>query len=231
MKTTIKNTIYIVLLFTGAILFSQEEGKDSIPLTERYIVFKGDTLLIALEEVHLLKKLRFKSSYERRYYYWFQKKTIKAYPYATMAADRLEVLNKRLTAIKSKRKRKKYTKRVQKYMEAELTEQLKKLTRTEGRILIKLIYRQTGETTFNLVKNLRNGWKAFWYNVTANMFKLSLKAVYDPINSKEDALIEDVLQRAFVNGTLKKQTPAIEIDYLNLNTNQLIPLPKPSKKQ
>ena len=90
-------------------------------------------------------------------------------------------------------------------MEGEFTEQLKKLTKTEGRILIKLIHRQTGETMYELIKEYRSGWKAFWYNTTAKLFKLSLKDKYDPANIKEDYLIEDVLQRAFVNGVLKEQ--------------------------
>jgi len=166
-----------------------QEEMDSIPLTERYIIFEGDTLLIELDEVKLLKKLKFETNYDRRYYYWFRKKTLKAYPFAKLAADRLEVLNERLNSIKSKRKKKKYTKRIQQYMEGEFTDQLKKLTRTEGRILIKLIHRQTGETAFELIKGLRSGWKAFWYNTTASMFKLSLKDTYDPINVNEDYLI------------------------------------------
>lgn len=211
-----KIIILPIVLFIHAILFSQEE-KDSIPLSERYIVFEGDTLLIELDEVMLLKKLKFESNYDRRYYYWFRKKTLKAYPYAKLAGERLEVLNQRLDSIKSKRKQKKYTKRVQKYMEEEFTEQLKKLTRTEGRILIKLIHRQTGDTAFNLVKDLRSGWKAFWYNSTAKLFKLSLKNKYDPENVREDYLIEDILQRAFVDGTLKEQPSKLDFNYLELS--------------
>ena len=186
-----------ILVLDGKIFAQVEVDQDSIPLSERYIVFEGDTLLIELDEVMLLKKLKFKTNYDRRYYYWFRKKTFKAYPYAKLAEDRLMVLNKRLDNIKSKRKKKIYTRRVQKYMEEELTDQLKKLTRTEGRILIKLIHRQTGETAFELIKDLRSGWNAFWYNTTAKMFKLSLKEEYDPANVKEDYLIEDILRCQF----------------------------------
>ena len=81
----------------------------------------------------------------------------------------------------------------------QLSDQIKKMTTTEGRILIKLIHRQTGETAFQNIKVLRSGWKAFWYNTTANVFKLSLKTEYHPESDNEDFLIEDVLQRAFQN--------------------------------
>lgn len=221
----------LYLLSCSSFLFSQVEEKDSIPITERYIVFEGDTLLIELDEILLLKKLKFETSYERKYYYWFRKKVLKAYPFAKIATERLETLNVRLENIKSKRKKKQYTKRIQKYMEGEFTDQLKKLTRTEGRILIKLLHRQTGIVAFDLVKDYRSGWKAFWYNTTANMFKLSLKDEYNPLNNNEDFLIEDILQRAFVDGILEEQPSKLNIDYIELSSRKIeVPLP-PSKKQ
>lgn len=230
-KFNFKIVLVLLMLIMSASLFSQvERDKDSILLTERYIIFEGDTLLIELNEVLLLKKLKFKTRYDRRYYYWFRKKTLKAYPYAKLAAERLDVLNERLEKIKSKRRKRKYTKRIQKYLEGELTQQLKKLTRTEGRILIKLVHRQTGDTSFDLIKNLRSGWKAFWYNTTASLFKLSLKEEYDPINNKEDYLIEDILQRAFVDGILEEQASKLDFDYLEL-TEKWIEVPKPNAKK
>ena len=212
-----KRFIVLLLIYIiGINSYSQEEvliKKDSSYIYKDYIIFEGDTVVIELDEVKLLNKLKFKTSYDRRYYAWFRKKTLNAYPYAKLAAERLSVLNKRLEHIDSKHKKKAYTKRVQKYMEGEFTEQLKKLTRTEGRILIKLIHRQTGITTFDLIKEIRSGWKAFWYNGTAKLFKLSLKLEYDPANVEEDFLIEDILQRAFIDGKLESQDSKLEFDY------------------
>jgi hypothetical protein len=230
MKFNIRTILVVLALLISTIVFSQvERDKDSTLLTDRYIIFEGDTLLIELNEVLLLKKLKFKTSYDRSYYYWFRKKTLKAYPYAKLAADRLNVLTERLEKIESKRRKKQYTKRIQNYLEEELTSQLKKLTRTEGRILIKLVHRQTGDTSFNLIKNLRSGWKAFWYNTTANLFKLSLKDEYDPVNNKEDYLIEDILQRAFLNGILEEQPSKLDFNYLEL-TEKWIEVPRPKEK-
>ena len=98
-------------------------------------------------------------------------------------------------------------------MEEEFTAELKKMTRTEGQILVKLIHRQTGKTMFDLVKEYRSGWKAFWYNNTAKLFKLSLKSEYNPENVNEDFLIEDILQRAFIDGLLEKQPSKLDFDY------------------
>jgi len=214
-----KNVVLFVVYILGVNLYAQEEKlikKDSSYIYNEYIIFEGDTIVIELDEVILLNKLKFQNDYDRRYYYWFRKKTLKAYPYAKLAAERLTVLNERLDSIKSKRKKKIYTKRVQKYMETEFTEQLKKLTRIEGRILVKLIHRQTGLTTFELIKEIRSGWKAFWYHKTARLFKLSLKLEYDPENVDEDFMIEDILQRAFINGFLESQASKLEFDYIKI---------------
>ena len=226
-----KKVIVLLIYILSVNFYAQEEElikKDSTYIYGDYIVFSGDSILIELEEVRLLNKLNFKSDYDRNYYYWFRKKTLKAYPYAKLAAERLEVLNGRLEKIKSKSKSKRYTRKVQKYMEGEFTDQLKKLTRTEGRILIKLIHRQTGVTTFGLIKEIRSGWKAFWYNNTAKLFKLSLKLEYNPENNNEDFIIEDILQRAFIDEILEKQTSKLDFDYheLSLKKKSLIYIEK-----
>ena len=97
--------------------------------------------------------------------------------------------------IKSNRKKKKYTKLLEKFIQDELTEELKKLTKTEGQILVKLIHRETGITAYELVKELRNGFRAFSYNTIAKFFDISLKKEFNPENSKEDLFIEDVLTK------------------------------------
>lgn len=194
-----------------------------------YFIIDGDTIprtTINLDEVRLLHKLEFNSKEERMRYLVLRRKTIKVYPYAKLAAERLDSLNDRLGKMKKKRDKKIYTKRIQKYIEGEFSEKLKKLTRTEGQILIKLIHRQTGETTFTLVKELRTGWRAFWYNNTASLFDISLKKEFDPLNVKEDYLIEDILQRNFQSGVLERQDSALDFDFFELTEKWLKPTSK-----
>ena len=191
---------------------------DSIP--ESYFIIVGDTITnnsINLNEIYILPKLKFNSSESRRRYLILQRKTIKVYPYAKLAAERLESLNARISKLNSQRKRKKYTRMVQKYVEGEFAEKLKKFTVTEGQILIKLIHRQTGKSAFELIKYLRSGWRAFWYNNTASLFNMSLKLPFDPNTSKEDYLIEDILQRQFQNGRLEFQKAHNEYDIYELS--------------
>jgi len=200
-------------------VFSQKkEVLDSLPHNiDDYIFVKpGDSVTFKLNEFALLPRQKFQSKDDIRYYLWFRRKVFKAYPYAILASKRLDLLNLRLNRIESKSKKRKYIKQVQKYIEGEFTDQIKKMTKTEGRILIKLIYRQTGETVFNNIKELRSGWKAFWYNTTANLFKLSLKDEYDPENINEDFLIEDILQRAYRDGLLETKKTKLTFDFSDI---------------
>ncbi|RMB56984.1 DUF4294 domain-containing protein [Dokdonia sinensis] len=185
-----------------------------------YYIIQGDTIprdFIGLEEVIIFKKLKFDGKEDRRRYLILRRKTRKVYPFAKLASERLTELNNRLDSIEGKRAKKKYTKIIHKYLEGEFSDQLKKLTRTEGQILVKLIHRQTGETTFDLVKRLRSGWKAFWYNTTASMFDISLKEEFNPKEVEEDYLIEDILQRSFQSGILKAQETALDFTYIELS--------------
>ena len=95
------------------------QKKDAVPLElEDYVLIKtGDTLTIKLDELTILPKHQFNSSIDARYYYWFQRKVYKAYPYAKLASQRLDSLNVRLKRIKTKRGRRRYTKIAQKYLE------------------------------------------------------------------------------------------------------------------
>lgn len=191
---------------------------DSLPInTDKYIfVNPGDTITVQLNEFTLFPNQKFNSEEDIRYYLWFRRKVFKAYPYAKLASERLDSLNARLERIESKSKRRKYTRQIQKYIEGEFTTELKKMTKTEGRILIKLIHRQTGLTAFDNIKGLRSGWKAFWYNTTANLFKLSLKDEYRPESENEDFLIEEILQRAFQDNLLKNQNSKLEFDFAKI---------------
>lgn len=209
-----KKSICILLFLIPLFSFSQKPKKEN--KTDELYIIKNDSLTIPLDEIFVLHKREFSTDKERRYYYWYYKKVRKAYPFARIAADTLLAINKELEGIKSNRKRKKKIKEIQAFMEGEFSDQLKKLTKTEGRILIKLVHRQTGQTMYDLIKEYRSGWKAFWYNSTATMFRLSLKDEYQPYTEGLDFIVEDILQRSFISGSLEKQESKLDIDYYAL---------------
>ena len=212
-----KLQLYIFALFCFCInVQAQVEERPLDSITEKMIILEGDSIFrksIDLDEVYLFGRLNFDSYKDKLRYYILRRKTIKVYPYAKLAAERLVELNDSIGKIKRKRHQKRYTKKVQKFIEEEFSAELKKLTRTEGQILVKLIYRQTGTTAFDLVKELRSGWRAFWYNTTASMFDISLKEEFHPERVHEDYQIEDILQRAFATDRLDRQESVLDYDY------------------
>ena len=215
-------TIFLTGVFCGAQIPKEYKSQQKDSIATYYYLVQGDTIpreYIDLDEVVLLNKLSFNNKVDRRRYLILRRKTRKVYPYAKLASERLLTMTRRLETIKKKRQAKKYTKRIQKYIEQEFSEKLKKLTRTEGQILVKLIHRQTGTTAYDLVKELRTSWRAFWYNTTANIFDISLKQTYTPYQVQEDYLIEDILERSFQEEILQRQAPFFKIDFLELSSH------------
>jgi hypothetical protein len=180
---------------------------------------KRDTLAelnFQLDEVFVSNKPFVKSEEERKLFLLLQRRVLKTYPYAKMAADRLVLLNEGMQGLKSERDKKKYFKLVENYLTNEFEAKLKKMSRKEGQILVKLIHRQTGVTTFDLIRDLKSGWKAFWSNNTARMFDINLKTKYDPYNVSEDFIIEGILYKAFTDGKLQKQASKVPMEYAEL---------------
>ena len=71
---------------------------------------------------------------------------------------------------------------------------MRKLTLGQGKILIKLVYRETGSTGYELVSAVLGGWKAFWWNAFARFLGANLKAEYDPKHVEDDAVTERIIE-------------------------------------
>jgi len=212
--------LYVIFYLCTLTVVAQVTDSIGPVLNEEFLyLIDGDSVAvesIALNEIIILDKIEFDSKQEYKKYLILKKKTRRVYPYAKMAADTLIKLVVDLQDIKKKRHRKKYIKNMQHFMEDRFTPELKKLTRTEGQILVKLIYRQTGITMYDLIKEYRNGFKAFIYDRTAHLFSISLKKKFDPLNVYEDYLIEDILQRSFQDGVLERQPSSVKHSFYDL---------------
>lgn len=115
----------------------------------------------------------------------------KVYPLALDAAKRLEQLEKDLEGLEIKRDRKAYTKALEDALKEELTPLLWKMTRYEGKVLLKLLDRETNYTAFTLIKDIRSGFTAGFYQAIAKLFGTNLKLEYDP--KGEDAILEQIV--------------------------------------
>ena len=167
-----------------------------LPLTS-YLLFaqdfhEGDT--IYLPEVNLFGKERsFGDADAQKRYLLLKSRVKRVYPYAKMAADRLYTMERTMDTMQNKQQRKVYVKRTQRYIEDHFTDELKKLSRSQGRILIKLIHRQCGMTGYELLKTFLGGFKAWTWQLFARVTGASLKSPYDPLHNQEDATIERII--------------------------------------
>ncbi len=171
-------------------------------------VINGDTIpWVFLDEILVMDKPTFTDVEARKRYLLLRRRVLKVYPYAKAAGERLDSLNMRLAKEKSARKRAKYTKQYQKFLEERFEAELRKLTRSEGQILCKLVYRETDQTVFKLIREYRNWLTAVGWSVTGSWYDINIRKEYDPKGNDEDALIERILLRSFALGELKERVP------------------------
>jgi hypothetical protein len=185
-----------------------------------YTLTENDSILndtIELPEI-LISKEKLDPESQKQFLI-LQNRVYKTYPYAKLAADRLTALNNGMARLKTNREKKKYFKIVEDYLNNEFEDRLKKLSRKQGQILVKLVHRQTGKTTYELIRTLKSGFKAFVSNTTASMFNISLKKEYQPYEVNEDYAIETILVRAFESGRLINQKTANPVNYNDLATH------------
>lgn len=182
-------------LFLCLSVVSIQAQPDSLPM----LILPGEKIpqsYIGLEEVVVYQPVKLNSYEEMKKYMLLRRRVIKTYPYAKLASERFTTLKDRLGNMDKRRQKKRYAKRIEKYLQGEFSEELKKLTRKEGQILVKLIHRETGITPHALVKTYRNGLRATFYQFTAKLFDIDLKTEFNPSKVQEDMWIEDILFRS-----------------------------------
>jgi len=157
-------------------------------------VIDGDTIPeITLSSFSVLARRTWKSKASYKKFKRLEKKVVKVYPFAHLAAKKLEGYAKELALVESEREKKKFYKRIENEIKAEYEGELRKLTVSEGRILIKLLDRETGNTSYKLVTELRGKFSAFFWQGLARIFGHNLKSEYDPNGADKD--IEYIVQR------------------------------------
>ena len=189
-----QNKILILFIVISSVSYSQK-----LTLKD-YVIEDGDTIL--LSDIPVIEIITFKDEKEKVRYNRLKRKVLKVYPYAIYTKNKLKEIEEELSEIKRRRKKKQHTKKVSSFLKEELGEKMKKLTRKEGNILVKLIYRETNISTYKLLKEYRGSVNAFFWQTTAKMYDNNLKQEYDPVNNREDMLIEHIIINAKLEGKL-----------------------------
>lgn len=185
----------VIWLLLPMVVFGQvDKGNESeLTLLEGRVVGEDTIPHYNLAEVTITPPWKFKNKRQKRRYSRLVYHVKKTLPYARMAGKRLNEINAHLQTIETEKERKKYLKNAEKELFAEFEAPLRKLTFTQGRILINLIDRETGDTTYNLIKDYKGGVSAFFWQSVARVFGSNLKDEYDP--EGDDKMIENIVIR------------------------------------
>ena len=195
-ESFMKNRIYIlsIFLFCGNLYAQDTKPKraDTLNILPSTII-DGETVpQFTLDEVEVLGHPTFtKKRYARRYSR-LVKNVKKVYPYAKFIKIKLDDINDHLIYIEDEKEQKKFIKQVQKDIVGEFESDVRKMTFTQGKILIKLIDRETGETSYEWLKEMRGDLFAGFWQTVARIFGNDLKAEFDA--KGEDRRIDQIVR-------------------------------------
>lgn len=158
--------------------------------------------VVVLDELVLVNKPRFNNQLDKNYYYFLNKKLNRVYPLFVTALQQYRDIQADMNDMDSKAKRK-FVKERQNMLADQYEKQLRDLTTTEGQVFAKLMNRATGKNVYEIIKELRGGWSAFWWNVKGKMADIDLKDQYNPHKNRTDEFIESLLQSNWNSGYLQ----------------------------
>lgn len=197
-KTNILKTVKIILSAVTLLLLSVPTARAQVVVDEstdatgapifrhsvRYageVEFQGEMIpWFVLSDVYCFNTLTFKSSRKAKKYYKMVNNIKKVYPIAVDIKKTIDKTIAHMDSLPDKRSKDEFMKKAEKELKKLYTPRLKKLTFSQGKLLIKLIDRQCDQTSFELIRTYMGGFKAVFYNAFASLFGASLKKEYDP---------------------------------------------------
>ncbi len=179
--------IRYIILFTLFIFLSFENMSGQEYVKVKKIV--NDTIYVdTLDPIEVYPKRGMFRFYKRWRYSRKIRNLKKVYPYAKRAGVLLKEINAEYVKLKTEREKKRYIKKAEKRLFAQFEGELRNMTISQGRMLIKLIFRETGNTTYEILKEFKGGFSAFFWHSVARLFGSSLKYKYD--KNGDDADLE-----------------------------------------
>ena len=186
----LKYSLLLLFFFLSILLIAQQSAPVMMPL----VAINGEALpTLTLNEVPISADRMYKNDKDRLAYFRLKRDVRKAYPYAILASIKLKEYDAILANV-PENKQPQYLKKVEKELKQQFEEDLKKLTINQGRILIRLINRETGLTTYRVIKDYRGGFSAFIWQSFSLLWGNNLKWKYDPTEG-EDKVIEGIIKQ------------------------------------
>lgn len=154
---------------------------------------EGDTVLvIVFNEITVFPSLKFKNKKQEKFYWRTVRDVKKALPYAKLICQTLIETYEYIETFPTKEEREKHLKQMEKDVFNQYKPYLKKFTRSQARLLVKLIQRETNQSSYDILKAFLGSFRATFWQGFGKLFGVSLKGKYDPDNDPDDAIIERV---------------------------------------
>ena len=181
------NRRYLVGLLLGIILssastFAQDVSMNSAPagFQPAYVVGEDTFAIVNLPGVYIFPEMKFKNKKEQDNYYKLIRDVKRTLPYAKMVYSTLIETYEYMETLPNEKAKQQHLKRMEKEMFKEYKPQLRRLSYSQGKLLIKLIDRECNQSSYNLLKAYLGSFRAGFWNFFASMFGASLKSQYDP---------------------------------------------------
>ncbi len=183
MKANRISTLLILMLCCGSIAYAQQP----IPIITQATISNNDTIpIIVLPEFVMFAPITFKNAADERRFNRLVRHVKKVYPYARIAGITFRHYEQYLVGVESPAERRKILREAEEELRQRYQDELMKLTYTQGRILLKLVDRETGHSSYDLVNDLRGAFRAFFWQSFAQIFGFDLKVRYDPEGADKD---------------------------------------------
>lgn len=185
---------FLLLYTLGFLLVHSHISAQQNPgQTRQATIHDGDTIpYIELPTINFLAPRQFSNRFEEARYRRLVRNVKRAYPYAKIAGVRFEEYSALLNEVESDIERRRLTRQIENQIRDEFEGELKRLTISQGHILIKLIDRETRHTSYDVLRDFRGAFTAVFWQSLGRIFGYNLKTRYDP--DGEDKLIEEIVQ-------------------------------------
>lgn len=184
--------IYVTITLLLIVFASQIQAQNERIIQYTFSVVKGDTILNGyIRETVVFTPLKFKNEQDRLEYTKLVRDVKVTLPYAKQVAQNIIETYEFMETLSDKKAKQKHLEETQKFIMESYKPKMKKLTKNQGKILVKLIDRQTNTSAYDIIKSLTGGFKATVYNTFAGLFGNNLKTEYDPTG--KDRMIERIV--------------------------------------
>lgn len=185
----------ICLVLCLGLTAKAQSGQDSVLVVDIPASLYGQDSILLPDVLVTQRERPRRLSAEERQAYWRRIRDVKkTLPYAKYIAQTIIETYEYVETLPTEEEQKAHWKRVERELKAEMEPKMRKLTLRQGKLLMQLVERQTGQTSYELLRTFIGGWRAWWWNGFARLLGANLKDPYRPAEVEDDAVTERIVR-------------------------------------